>query len=486
MRVAGVLLGVASLPSKYGIGDLGSEAYEFVDIMANMNVKVWQVLPLNPLGFGNSPYQPYSSFAGDELYISLERLVSDGLLAADELKSFNASKTTIDYIQVREFKAQLLAKAFANYQTKQQLQDECKQFVANTSWVYNYAVFLTLKKANNLRQWNEWPAEQKNWIKDHKLDLTPFQNQIAYELFIQFIFYRQWMALKAYANSKNIQIMGDIPIYLGYDSADVWENQESFLLDENQNPTFIAGVPPDYFSATGQRWGNPIYDWEKLEQTGFKFWIDRLRGNADAFDIIRIDHFRAFDTYWKIPASCPTAVDGEWVEAPGYALFDAIYKAMPDVKIVVEDLGDLRPEVHQLRDHYKLPGMQIFQFKYELNGDNSVMAETKNTIVYTGTHDNETLMGWYLGLSRYQRKQLKRELKATENNIKNKILNLILGYQANYVVFPVQDLIGLDNHARINFPGKIGSPNWEWKLASFDELSRLVPWFAQQAVKAKR
>lgn len=486
MRVAGALLSVASLPSKYGVGDLGSQAYEFVDILSKMNMKIWQVLPLNPLGFGNSPYQPYSSFAGDELYISLDKLVEDRLLTSDELVSFNESHTVIDYIAAREFKSKFLLKAFERYRNDKSLQAECDKFVSETDWVYNYAVFLTLKKSNNLRPWNEWSLEQKNWINDKKLNLTPFIEQINYELFIQFIFFRQWFALKTYANSKNIQIMGDIPIYLGYDSLDVWQNQEMFLLDEEQNPTFIAGVPPDYFSATGQRWGNPIYNWDKLKETGFKFWIERLRGNATAFDIIRIDHFRAFDTFWKIPASCPTAIDGEWIEAPGYALFDAVYAAMPDIKIVVEDLGDLRPEVHELRNHYKLPGMQIFQFKYQINGDNSEMKTTQNTIVYTGTHDNETLMGWYLGLSRWQRKQLKRALNANELNIKDKLLKQILKYTADYVIFPVQDLIGLDNHARINFPGKIGSPNWEWKLASFDHLRPILSWLGHEIIKSGR
>lgn len=486
MRVAGALLGIASLPSKYGVGDLGGSAYQFVDIIANMNMRIWQVLPFNPLGFGNSPYQPYSSFAGDDLYISPEKLIADGLLNPEQVFSFNNGATTIDYIEVREYKNKLLAIAYQNYKNDPILQAECAKFIADTDWVYNYAVFLTFKKANNLRPWNEWSLAQKNWIQDKQLDLTPFAAQIDYELFNQFIFFRQWMELKAYANSKNIQIMGDIPIYLGYDSLDVWQNQEMFLLDENQQPTFIAGVPPDYFSTTGQRWGNPIYDWDKLAATGFKFWIERLRGNTKAFDIIRIDHFRAFDTFWKIPVSCPTAVDGEWIEAPGFALFDAIYAAMPEIKIVVEDLGDLRPEVHQLRDHYNLPGMQIFQFKYQINGNNDEMEQTRNTIVYTGTHDNETLMGWYLGLSHWQRKQLKRKFAATELNIKDKILKQVLKYAGDYVILPVQDIIGLDNHARINFPGKIGSPNWEWKLASFDHLLPMVNWLANEIKKSGR
>lgn len=486
MRKAGALLAVASLPSNYGIGDFGQSAYDFVDILVQMNMKVWQVLPLNPLGFGNSPYQPYSSFAGDEIYISLDKLVDLGLLNVNDLQHFNEKATEIDYIAARVHKAKYLQQAFQNYLKNKDLQKQVTDFVSGTSWAYNYAVFLTLKKTNDLRPWNEWPVEHKNWINDKKLDLKPFENQINYELFIQYVFFTQWQELKKYANERNIEIIGDIPIYLGFDSLDVWENQELFLLDDKQNPSFIAGVPPDYFSATGQRWGNPLYDWQKLEDTGFKFWIERLRGNMDMYDVIRIDHFRAFDTYWKIPASCETAVDGEWIEAPGYKLFDAIYKELPDIKIIAEDLGDMRPEVFELRDHYNLPGMKIFQFIYSPNSDNSEMANIENTIVYTGTHDNDTLMGWYLGLSYYKRKQVKRSFKANEYNIKNKILKEILKYKAKDAIFPVQDIIGLDNSARINYPGKIGSPNWEWKLSDFNYLSSEIQYLARIIKQSNR
>jgi 4-alpha-glucanotransferase len=278
---------VGSFPSNYGIGDFGTEAYKFVDIIHQMQLKIWQVLPLNPLGYGNSPYQAYSSFAGDELYISLDRLSEDELLTPADLIKFNSDKpTTIEYQAVRKHKELMLRKAFANFKASNKLRAEYVQFTTTTPWLKNYAVFLTLKKANNLKIWTDWPVAHKNWIKDKALDLTPFQDQIDYEMFLQFIFYRQWFALKYYANSLGIQIMGDIPIYIGMDSLDVWENQDIFLLDENQQPTFIAGVPPDYFSVTGQRWGNPLYNWKALEANGFKFWIERLAGNANAFDLI--------------------------------------------------------------------------------------------------------------------------------------------------------------------------------------------------------
>jgi 4-alpha-glucanotransferase len=471
MRSAGILMPVASFPSNYGIGDFGTEAYKFVDIIHQMQLKIWQVLPLNPLGYGNSPYQAYSSFAGDELYISVDRLVTDELLTPADLIKFNSDKpTTIEYQAVRRHKEPMLRKAFANFKASRKLHAEYVQFTATTPWLKNYAVFLTLKKANDLKIWTDWPTAHKNWIKNNALDLAPFQEQIDYEMFLQFIFYRQWFALKQYANNLGIQIMGDIPIYIGMDSLDVWENQDIFLLDENQQPTFIAGVPPDYFSATGQRWGNPLYNWDALEADGFKFWIKRLAGNAAAFDIIRIDHFRAFDTYWKIPASCPTAVEGEWVEAPGYALFDTIYRELPGIKIVAEDLGDLRKEVLDLRDHYNLKGMKIFQFIFEPHLDNSALEKTVNTIVYTGTHDNSTLMGWYNSLSHEQRHALREYFQTSDEGIKSAMLAYILNYQAEYVIFPAQDIIGSDDSSRLNTPGTVGSPNWEWKLADFNAL----------------
>ena len=486
MRSAGMLLPVASLPSRYGVGDFGAEAYKFIDILEQMQMKIWQVLPLNPLGFGNSPYQAYSSFAGDELYISLDELVADGLLDSAEGAVFDEAATKVDYQAVRKHKEDFLRHAYTNFQAGESLHQEYHEFVDNTPWLKNYAVFLTLKKTNGLRIWTDWPQEHKDWIKDGKLDLMPFAEQISYEMFLQFIFYRQWFKLKAHANNKGIQLMGDIPIYIGMDSLDVWANQEMFLLDENQQPTFIAGVPPDYFSVTGQRWGNPIYNWEALQQSGFKFWIERLGGNAAAFDIIRIDHFRAFDTYWKIPASCPTAVEGEWVEAPGYALFDTIYRELPGINIVAEDLGDLRPEVLKLRDHYNLKGMKIFQFIFDPLKDNSKLTEAVNTIMYTGTHDNSTLIGWYQGVTDEERHHLREFFHTDDAGIKNAMLHYVLQTKAEFAILPVQDVLGLDESSRLNTPGTVGAPNWEWKLADFAALENEIAFMAQEVTNSGR
>ncbi|MDE6182538.1 MAG: 4-alpha-glucanotransferase, partial [Eubacteriales bacterium] len=296
------------------------------------------------------------------------------------------------YENARSFKQKYFKEAFENMNKKGILKDEFLKFKEENNWAKTYATFITLKKRNDLKCWIDWNKTDKNWI-ENKIDLPELKEYIEYEAFIQFLFYKQWFELKNYANNNGIEILGDIPIYVGIDSVDVWENKENFLLDKEGNPTFIAGVPPDYFSETGQRWGNPIYDWEYLQKNDFKFWIDRLKWNKKIYDIIRIDHFRAFDTYWKIPASCETAIDGEWVEAPGYALFDKIFEKMPDIKIVAEDLGDLRPEVLKLRDYYKLSGMKILQFEVDPKETNNDFKETETTILYTGTHDNQTLKG---------------------------------------------------------------------------------------------
>ena len=305
-RQAGILMPVASLPSSYGVGDFGKEAYAFADHIRRMGFSVWQILPLNPLGYGNSPYQPYSSYAGDPIYISLEKLAEDGLL--DEVpKEFNKDSDHIDYEAVRSYKDEYLRKAFKKFDP-----DESYKEFATQEWVYQYGVFYMLKWKNDRKCWLDWKEEDKLWMTNKSREFTAEEEEeILFQMFLQYTFYCQWMELKGYVNSLGIKVMGDVPFYVGIDSLDVWANSKCFLLDENFRPTYIAGVPPDYFSPTGQRWGNPIYDWEYLKETDYKFWMERIGYNQTLFDIVRIDHFRAFDTYWKIPASCPTAIEGE-------------------------------------------------------------------------------------------------------------------------------------------------------------------------------
>ncbi len=480
MRKSGILMPVASLPNKYGIGSFGKEAYTFVDLLAKAGVSIWQLLPLNPLGYGNSPYQPLSSFAGDESYIDLDLLKKDGLLDATPEDFEPAEADRIDYSGSREYKEPWLRRAYKNFKGGA----DYKKFLKN-SWVYPYAVFVALKTQNGLRAWTEWPKEQQNWILDKKYDISHLEDEIGYRMFAQYEFYRQWMALKKYANGKGIKIMGDIPFYVGLDSLDVWSAREEFLINGDGEPSFIAGVPPDYFNADGQRWGNPIYNWEYMRSTGFKFWIERLRYSSVLYDILRIDHFRAFDTYWKIPASCPTAREGDWIEAPGYELFDEVYRVMPKINIVAEDLGDLRPQVLELRDHYGLMGMNVAEFTL-LDKSQPIR---KNQLVYTGTHDNQTTLGWYRSMSKEERRKILWTLApygSAHTPVSRKLLMYIMQSKAEIAIAPLSDVLGLDDRARLNEPGTVGSPNWEWRLTDWKSFKRHLPWLRGLLLETKR
>ena len=476
MRETGVLMPVASLPSKTGVGELGTYAYEWIEILANNNITIWQILPLNPLGYGNSPYQPYSSYAGDELYISLDTLYKEGLLK--ELPPpFNETKKRIDYDKVRSFKEPYFREAYHTFkEVNGQEKESYKQFIS-MKWVYEYGVFRAFKVINHGVCWNEWQEEHKNWI-ENKTELSEeIKEEVQYQIFLQYLFYTQWMELKAVSNKKGIRIMGDVPFYVGIDSVDVWSGKGNFLLDTDGRPMFIAGVPPDYFSETGQRWGNPIYNWDYLKENNYKFWVDRLGYSSKLFDIIRIDHFRAFDTFWKIPATCPTAVEGEWVEAPGYEVMDTLYEKIPDVHLVAEDLGDLRPEVLILKEHYNLKGMKILVFSIQTKGkyadDN--FNDVENMIIYTGTHDNDTLMEWYNKLSCPSKRKIRRFLKrqgCKQGSVYQRLLEYTLKSKAEYAILPMADVLGLGSEGHINTPGTVGSPNWEWRMPDMNKARK--------------
>lgn len=318
-------------------------------------------------------------------------------------------------------------------------------------------------------------------------DETVWQEDIQYEMFVQYTFYRQWMELKAYANGKGIEIMGDIPFYVGLDSLDVWANREQFLLGADGQPAFVAGVPPDYFSATGQRWGNPIYDWEKLAEDDFSFWIKRIGYTAQLFDIIRIDHFRAFDTYWKIPASCETAVVGQWVEAPGYELFDKLYETYPNLNIVAEDLGEMRPEVYVLRDHYSLPGMDVVQFNFDPDAGDRV--SSSNMVAYTGTHDNETVLQWFLQKSQEEQERCRKTLRSQgipTRHIVHAFVTYTMKRPADLAIVPAADLLSLGAEGRINTPGTVGEPDWMWRLTDFARLRRQKDFLRRIIVESGR
>lgn len=464
MEKAGILWPLASLNGNHGIGDFGKASYDFIDISKKAGFDMWQILPLNPLGYGNSPYQPYSSYAGDEVYISLDMLYEDGLL--DEKVAPLKQEDRVDYNFVRDFKGKYLKKAYEKFKEKGLDKTEAYKEFLKFDFVYDYAVFISFKKDNDLIAWNEWPKEQKSWIIDRKLDLSPYEEQIGYEIFVQYIFYVQWMKLKAYANKNGLKIIGDIPFYVGLDSLDVWQNQKYFEITEEGKPILIAGVPPDAFSDLGQRWGNPIYKWDELEKDDFKFWIDRLAYNAKLYDIVRLDHFRAFDTYWQIDAKNDTAVEGEWIYAPGFKLFDKITEELKDVEFIAEDLGTMMPGVYKLRDHYDLKGMVIIQENLRPWEDHLVEAR-ENSVAYPGTHDNKTLFQWYGELSDDQKESIVkyfRGLGIDNGDLAIDFFDYSMGLPSEYVIVSLGDILGFGEEARINEPSTLNDKNWSFKL----------------------
>lgn len=473
MRESGILMPLSSLPSAHGIGELGAETLSFVESLKEAGITIWQILPLNPLGYGNSPYQPYSSCAGDEIYISLEELYREGLLQ-DRPPEFQAMEKRVDYEKVRAFKEPYLREACSRFE-----KTEAYEAFVSQSWVYDYGMFRALKKKNGGICWNQWTETDKNWPMTREEMPEEIQEEAHYHMVLQYLFFTQWMKIKAYANERGIRIMGDVPFYVGVDSVDVWGARENFLLDAEGKPVFIAGVPPDYFSATGQRWGNPIYDWAYLKEQNYSFWLDRIGYSSRLFDLIRIDHFRAFDTYWKIPASCPTAVDGTWVEAPGYEVLALLKEKFPDVELVAEDLGDLRPEVVKLKEHFHFKGMKVLEFSIDTSGKyaRDTFGEEENMIIYTGTHDNDTLMQWYEGLSVAGRRKVRRFLKR-QGILKGSVWERLLAYtlksKAAYAIVPMADVLGLGKEARMNLPGTVGSPNWEWRMPDQNRIKKAL------------
>lgn len=480
MKKAGILMPVASLAGRHGCGTFGKEAYHFIDAVSRAGLRIWQILPLNPLGYGNSPYQPYSSYAMDDLYISLDDLYERGLLH-HKAPSFHRNASRIDYESVRKFREPYLREAWHNF-----VPDQNYTVFSFQEWLRNYAVFMTFRKINHNRCWNEWPDDMKNEPIEGNIDLKQYEDEILYQVFLQYILFLQWKDLKQYANDHDIEIMGDLPFYVGLDSADVWASRENFLLDKDGHPDFIAGVPPDYFSKTGQRWGNPIYNWDYMKKDHFKFWIERLSYTQRLFDAVRVDHFRAFDTYWKIKASCPTAVDGEWVEAPGYELFDALFKVAPDLEIIAEDLGDLRAEVLTLRDHYHFRGMRVIEFSFNPDG----MEEDKNhLLVYTGTHDNDPLYAWYQKHTSSERHKMRKYLwnhGYRKHSFVSDMTDYALHSNADMVIIPMCDWIHGDGSTRINLPGTVGKNNWTWRMQNLSAFEKRIAEIRQSVKEAGR
>ena len=470
MGKRGILLAVSSLPGKYAVGDFSDEAFEFVKILKRNHVDVWQILPLNPIGYGHSPYQPFSSYVFDEIYISLEDLRKRGLIS-----HFNRvkSKARTNYELARKIKEKAIYLAFENFKKTHKNLNILRKFIDENPYIQEYAEFISLKELNEGKSWSEWTVK----MEDKKDDFVYLVEKHA---FAQMILFEQWDKIRKFANKNGIEIVGDVPFYVGYDSSDVYFHRESFLLDEKFNPTKIAGVPPDYFSKDGQRWGNPIWNWEHLYRNEFKAMMDRLAYAADMYDIVRLDHFRAFDSYWQINPSCPTAVDGEWKFPDGYGFFNTLYKKYPNINLIVEDLGDLRPEVLTLRDHFKLPGMRELEFTIEDDELNGKHLEVENMIYYTSTHDNETLLEWTTKLTKATKeKLLKRmnELGMKGRNLTEKLVSYALHRKEKLVVVSVQDLLCMNKTHRMNEPGLVNDVNWTFKLIDFKKLEKTLKRF---------
>ena len=486
-RYAGILLHPTSFPSPYGIGDLGHGAYRFIDFMERSGMSAWQVLPLGPTGFGDSPYQPFSSFAGQPYIISPDHLKELGLLSDSDFCDMPQwNPEMIDYGAAIEFKTALLHKAYENFinpdvkdqfSTNEAMMKEYEDFCNDSFWLEDYALFMAGKDFHQGAPWYMWEDTLKNPNKTQKKTwMKKLENEMGYYKFIQFIFYSEWMKLKKYANDKGIKIIGDIPFFVALDSADVWTNKKLFKLDSKGYPTVVAGVPPDYFSATGQLWGNPIYNWAEHTKTGYEWWFNRVKTQLTIADYLRIDHFRGFDKYWEVPYGEPTAVNGKWVEAPGdnfFATLEAYFGYhMP---IIAEDLGQIEDSVIELRDKYGFPGMKILQFAFENPNENHFLPHNHipNCVCYTGTHDNDTTLGWYRNCFEASRDKLRRYFSTDGNDICWVMIRAVFGSVADMAIIPMQDVLELDSWARFNKPGEPAG-NWAWRYkdeALTDHLS---------------
>lgn len=473
IRYSGILVHPTSFPSHYGIGDMGDGAYGFIDFLKSAGQTLWQCLPLGPTGFGDSPYQSFSSFAGQPLIISPDRLLADNLLTADDLADCPPlSNTAVDYGPAIEYKTALLRTAYEYFKesTDTALLDAYNTFCEKSAhWLDDYALFMALKNLHNGASWLEWDKEYKFLTEDGRKKATVLcADDIGYYKFVQFIFEKQWLELKAYANEAGIKIIGDIPIFVSPDSADVWAHKELFQLDTKGYPKNVAGVPPDYFSATGQLWGNPLYLWSAHKKTGFAWWTARIARQLSLTDYLRIDHFRGFEAYWSVPYGEETAINGQWIKGPGAALFKAVKKALGStLPIFAEDLGIITEEVEALRDSLGFPGMKVLQFGFEDADENAFLPHqfTRNCICYTGTHDNDTTRSWYEHADIKVQDKVRRYFNCDGSIVTWDFIRGAIASTAKYAVFPLQDLFGLGSSARMNTPGK-ASGNWSWRYTS--------------------
>lgn len=468
-RASGILLHPTSLSGPIGIGDLGGSAYEFADFLESSGQTLWQILPLGPTGAGNSPYSAYSAFAGNSLLISPEQLVEDGLLK--EITASDLSDSRVNFASVAPWKARLLDQAFENFRAdpRSELRGEFDYFCSsNAWWLDDYSLFRALKAKHDEKPWYEWAEPLK--LREAAAVQTvrsQLSLEIEVEKFSQYLFFRQWLAVKRYANNKGIKIVGDVPIFVALDSADVWCNRSKFKLDADGSPTVVAGVPPDYFSKTGQLWGNPIYDWEAMAADDFGWWTARISFALNTVDLIRLDHFIGFVRNWEVPAADETAENGEWADVPGQLLFATLRRRLGDLPIIAEDLGSMTAEVEQLRDKSGFPGMRILQYAFGGDAYNRDLPHNyvRNCVVYTGTHDNDTTCAWYKAARKKARKHCREYLRSNGREIHWDMIRAAFASTADTAIIPVQDLLGLGSEARMNTPAT-AMGNWEWRLRS--------------------
>ena len=476
---------VFSLPSKYGIGCFSKEAYKFVDKLKKAGQSYWQILPLGPTGYGDSPYQSFSTFAGNPYYIDLKTLIKDGLLTKKECKEydFGEKEDEIDYEKIYRARFKVLKKAYDRFEKGKDYNDFVNE---NSYWLEDYALYMAIKDRNNGVSWKEWEAP----LRDREESaLAQAREELAEEIdfyrFQQYEFDRQWKKLRAYANAQGVKIIGDIPIYVAFDSADTWASPELFQFDENNNPTGVAGCPPDAFSATGQLWGNPLYNWEYHKETGYAWWIQRIAYCLKLYDVVRIDHFRGFDEYYAIPYGEETAVNGKWMPGPGMDLFRAIEAKLGRPEIIAEDLGFLTPSVLKLLKDSGFPGMKVLQFAFDARESSNYLPHTypTNCVVYTGTHDNDTTRGWYHEVGKDARDFAKEYMckpRLDEDTLTGDFIAMAMSSVADLCVIPMQDYLNLGSSARINIPSTLGG-NWVWRMTKkqfsdsvVDEIARVT------------
>lgn len=482
-RASGILLHPTSLPGEYGIGDLGPMGYEFVDLLAEAKQTYWQILPLGPTGYGDSPYQCFSAFAGNTLLISPEKLVENELVDQSLLLSLpKFPPHKIDFGKVYEWKNHILPEAYKAFQSKSsQFHAQFHSFIQQNDWWLNdYATFRAIKAEQDQKPWYEWRDELKLRKPDALIEAADrLYKNIQAEKVYQFLFFLQWSELKAYANSKGVRIVGDIPIFVALDSADVWCNQTKFKLNADGSPKVVAGVPPDYFSKTGQLWGNPIYDWDAMRADGFGWWIARVAATLRTVDVVRVDHFRGFAAAWEVPADDETAENGSWVNVPGHDLFQTLRMTMGDIPIFAEDLGVITPDVEALRDSFGLPGMRILQYAFGGDAYNLHLPHNyiRNCIAYTGTHDNDTSVGWLKGLrgaaGKGPREHAREYLSTKGREIHWDLIRACWASVAHTAIAPLQDILGLGNEARMNVPAST-SGNWNWRYTDGSITPKII------------